>query len=551
MLSIYCGMSDTVFRRKAYEDLKQWKARSKGSTAMLVEGARRVGKSTLVRGFAEKEYASCIIIDFSEPSEDVRKVFDCIDDLDTFFRDLQVLYKTDLIRRESVIVFDEVQMFPRARQSIKHLVKDGRYDYIEAGSFVSILKNVKDIVLPSEEERMRLHPLDFEEYLWAKGNATFGLLRECYERREKVGDAAHGQMMKLYREYIAVGGMPQAVSKIVEGGSYREVDGVKRKILEVWLDDLRKIDPKGKMEQMLMAIPSQLSGGSYRYRVSSAIRNGRQDRDGDLIHDLEDSQIIRLCRHVNDPKAGLELTVDLDRYKVFMEDTGLFVTLCFYDKEFSENEIYGKLVSGRLSADLRYVYENAVAQALTAMGLKLYYHTFMKSDGKHRYEVDFITSAGDRVRLIEVKSSRVSDHRSLDVFMSKKGLKLETPVVVSPNNLELRGGILYLPVYMMQFLDSRKRYLVEADSAWTADFNEKDWFQADGGFFLYVTESMHGKKDPKVTVTRINRKGGVETMDVSVEADDAGNVKISSPERRSCTVRISEASGRCGPGGHA
>ncbi len=533
-------MSETAFRRKAYETLKQWKARSNGSSAMLVEGARRVGKSTLVREFAEKEYASCIIIDFTVATEDEKRLFDSLDDLDTFFRDMQVKFKTDLVRRESVIVFDEVQLFPRARQSVKHLVKDGRFDYIETGSLVSIKRNVKDIVIPSEEERMKLHPLDFEEFLWASGNNTFGLLQEYYERKGKIEDAVHHRMMKLYREYITVGGMPQAVSKYVEGGSYREIDEVKRSILNIYLDDFRKIEPGGKIGQLFKAIPSQLSSESYRYRVSSSIQDGRRDRDGDLIYDLEDSQTIQICRHVNDPKVGLELTVDLDCYKVYLEDTGLFVTLCFYDKEFSENEIYDKLVSGRLSANLGYVYENAVAQALTAMGLKLYYHTFLKDDGKHRYEVDFITTVGDRVRPIEVKSSRVSDHRSLDVFISKKGLKLETPVVVSPSNLEMRDGILYLPVYMMQFLDSRRRYTVETDTAWTADFTEKDWYQADGEFFLYVTASTHGKKDPKVSVTRRNRKGGVETMDVAVETNDWGNVKITSPERRRCTVRISE-----------
>ncbi len=533
-------MSEAVFRRKAYETLKQWKARSKGSSAMLVEGARRVGKSTLVREFAEKEYASCIIIDFTVATEDVKRLFDSLDDLDTFFRDMQVKFKTDLVRRESVIVFDEVQLFPRARQSVKHLVKDGRFDYIETGSLVSIKRNVKDIVIPSEEERMKLHPLDFEEFLWASGNNTFGLLQDYYERKEKIEDAVHHRMMKLYREYIAVGGMPQAVSKFVEGGSYKDIDEVKRSILNIYLDDFRKIESGGKIDQLFKAIPSQLSSESYRYRVSSSIQDGRRDRDGDLIYDLEDSQTIQICRHVNDPKVGLELTMDLDCYKVYLEDTGLFVTLCFYDKEFSENGIYDKLVSGRLSANLGYVYENAVAQALTAMGLKLYYHTFLKDDGKHRYEVDFITTVGDRVRPIEVKSSRVSDHRSLDVFISKKGLKLETPVVVSPNNLELRDGILYLPVYMMQFLDSRRRYLVETDTAWTGGFDEDDWAPVEGGYILYVKAKDHGKKDPKVSVTRRNRKGGIETMDVAVETDDRGNVKITSPERRSCTVRISE-----------
>ena len=449
-------MGETVFRRKAYEVLKEWKNRSNGSTAMLVEGARRVGKTSLVTEFAKNEYSSCIIIDFYKASTEVKNLFDDLSDLDGLFRGLQLYYHKTLKERNSVIVFDEVQLFPRARGAIKALVKDGKYDYIETGSLVSIKKNVKDILIPSEEEKMKLHPLDFEEFLWAKGNNTFRLLHYYYEKKTKIADAVHHQMMKLYREYLCVGGMPQAVMKYLNGGNYREIDKEKREIIQLYLDDFRKMDSSGKLGQLYLNIPSRLSGEATRYRLNDALPNGRLNRERTSFYNLEDSQTVQICRHVNNPKVGLSATIDEDFFKMFAEDTGLFVTLCFYDKEFSENIIYSKLVSDRLSANLGYVYENAVAQALTAMGFKLYYHTFKKEDDvKHSYEIDFITTVGEKVRPIESKSSNATEHKSLDVFISRKGLKLDTPIVISPKNLSYENGILYLPVYMTQFLDGK------------------------------------------------------------------------------------------------
>lgn len=534
-------MTGTVLRRKAYGVLKEWKERSKGSTAILVEGARRVGKTRLVTEFAKGEYGSFIIVDFFKAGNDVKKLFDDLSDLDNLFRGLQLHYDKKLKERDSVIIFDEVQRFPRAREAIKALVQDGRYDYIETGSLISIKKNVKDILIPSEEEKMKLHPLDFEEFLWAKGIDTFGLLYPYYEKRTKIDDNVHHHMMSLFREYLAVGGMPQAVLKYVEGGSYQDVDKVKREIIQLYLDDFRKMDPSGKLERLYLAIPSELSSQSTRYKITETIPNGRMKRERGSFYDLEDSQTVQICRHVNDPKVGLTTTVDEDFFKMFAEDTGLFVTLCFYDKRFSENEIYSKLVSGRLSANLGYVYENATAQALTAIGFRLYYHTFKKDgDEKHSYEIDFITTVGDKVRPIECKSSRATSHKSFDVFISSKGLKLETPIVISPKNLSYADGILYLPAYMIQFLDGKDYDTGNVDDSYIMDFSRDDWIPVDDGYILYIRGRDHRKKEPVVSVTACVNNELFENIGTTNEIDSHRNIKITHDKRVDCSVRVSE-----------
>ncbi len=406
---------------------------------------------------------------------------------------------------------------------------------------ISIKKNVKDIIIPSEEEKLKLHPLDFEEFLWAKGINTFRLLYPYFSGRVKVDDVTHHHMMSLYREYLAVGGMPQAVLKDVEGGSYQEIDRVKRDIIQLYLDDFRKMDPSGKLERLYLAIPSELSSQSTRYRISETVPNGRLKRERMSFYNLEDSQTVQICRHVNDPKVGLTATMDEDFFKMFAEDTGLFVTLCFFDKEFSENEIYRRLVSGRLSANLGYVYENAVAQALTALGLKLFYHTFTKEgDGKHRYEIDFITAVGDRVRPIESKSSNAGSHRSLDIFMSGKGLRLETPIVVSPKNLGYRDGILYLPIYMMQFLDGKDYGSDGMDDSYVADFDRDDWIPVGDGFILYIRARDHRVKHPSVSVAIRRKDGSMEEIDARIEEDGQNNISIIHDRRIDCKVRVSE-----------
>ncbi len=538
-------MADGVFRRKAYDALKEWKERSKGSTAVLVEGARRVGKTTLVQEFAEKEYHSHIIVDFYKANKNVKKLFDDLSNLDDLFRGLQLYYNTELKERDSVIVFDEVQLFPRAREAIKALVQDGRYDYIETGSLISIKKNVKKIVVPSEEEKIKLHPLDFEEYLWAKGINTFRLLYNYYRKRTRVDDNVHSHMMRLFREYLAVGGMPQAVMKMLEGGSYQDIDKVKREIIQLYLDDFRKLDPSGKLGRLYLAIPSELSSQSTRYRITETVPNSRLKRERKSFFDLEDSQTVQICRHVNDPKVGLTTTIDEDFFKMFAEDTGLFVTLCFYDKQFSENIIYTKLISGRLSANLGYVYENAVAQALIAIGLNLYYHTFKKKDDeKHYYEVDFITTVGEKLRPIECKSSNIDDHKSFDEFISKKGLKLDTPVIITPKNLNYSDKILYLPIYMTQFLDGKDYGSGDMDDSFFADYETDDWIPVDDGYILYVKGKEHGKKNPVVDVFHKGSGGKKESFGADIEVDSHHNVKIASGERIRCTVRIAEKDAR-------
>ena len=534
-------MVDGVFRRKAYDALKEWKERSKGSTAVLVEGARRVGKTTLVQEFAEKEYRSHIIVDFYKANNDVKRLFDDLSNLDELLRGLQLYYDVELKERDSVIVFDEVQLFPRAREAIKALVQDGRYDYIETGSLISIKKNVKDIVIPSEEEKIKLHPLDFEEYLWAKGKTTFRLLYDYYKNRTKVDDNVHRHMMKLFREYLAVGGMPQAVMKMLEGGSFQDIDKVKRGIIQLYLDDFRKMDPSGKLGRLYLAIPSELSSQSTRYRITETVPNGRLKRERKSFFELEDSQTVQICRHVNDPKIGLTTTIDEDFFKMFAEDTGLFVTLCFYDKQFSENIIYTKLISDRLSANLGYVYENAVAQALTAMGLNLYYHTFKKEDDKKHYcEIDFITTVGEKVRPIECKSSNIDGHKSFDEFISKKGLKLDTPVIINPKNLKYSDGILYLPIYMTQFLDGKDYGSEDVDDSFFADYDVDDWIPVGDGYILYVKGKEHGKKNPAVDVFIKSNSGKKESFGADIEVDSHRNVKIEFSEKIKCTVRIAE-----------
>lgn len=432
-----------VFERKAYGTLKEWKKRSKGSTAILVEGARRVGKSTLVEEFARREYSAYVLIDFSEENRDVNALFEDLSDIDRLLRGLQLQTGVELKERDAVIIFDEVQRFPRARESIRALVKDGRYDYIETGSLISIRKNVKDIRIPSEEERMKLHPLDFEEFLWANGNHTFRLLEQDLDSRKPLPDSLHRRMMMLYNEYMAVGGMPQAVEAFVNGASYQEIDRIKRNILDLYMEDFHKIDSTGSLGLYFSSIPSELSRQSNRFRIKGKSMRGEMKR----ISEMVESQTVQRSMHANDPRIGLPMTLEPEMFKMFLEDTGLFITLCFRDREFSDNSIYAALIGGKLPANLGYVYENAIAQGLTAAGYGLFYHTFPK-DSKHNYEIDFVIPSGKRVCPIEVKSSSISSHVSLDEFMRKHRTDIKRGIVISTKNLKEENGIVYLPIYM-------------------------------------------------------------------------------------------------------
>lgn len=446
-------METKVFRRKLYDKMLQWKAERGGSTALLIKGARRVGKSTLAETFAKNEYDSYMFIDFTEVSQDIRDLFNDISDLDSLFLQLQFKFHTRLYPKKSVIVFDEVQNFPMARQAIRKLVNDGRYDYIETGSLMSIRKNVQNIRIPSEETRMTLYPMDYEEFRWALGDeVTIPLLNDAFEMRKGLGDAVTRQLLRDFRLYMLVGGMPQAVSKYIETNDLGAVDAIKREILELYADDFRKIDPTGKATKMFYAIPGQLNSNATRYQLSSVVEQGKKDRVEEIIQDMEDSQVVMIAHHSNDPNVGLPLHEDSDRYKMYLNDTGLFITLAFRDKDITENVIYQKLLNDKLSADLGYVYENVVAQMLKASGNELFYHTWPTESGKHNYEIDFLLSRGSKVCPIEVKSSGYKTHASLDAFMKKYPERTAQGYLLYTKDMRKDSQILLTPVFMTMFL---------------------------------------------------------------------------------------------------
>lgn len=442
---------ERIFKRKLYDRLLEWKRVQNGKTAILVEGARRVGKSTLVELFAKNEYESYILIDFNEASDDVKSLFNNLMNKDFIFLQLQALYNVVLKERKSVIIFDEVQNCPLARQAIKYLVKDGRYDYIETGSLISIKKNIKSITLPSEEERITLYPMDYEEFRWALGDdATVPLLSTFYEKRLPLGKA-HRYKMRDFRLYMLIGGMPQAVDAYIETNNFSMVDMAKRGIIKIYQDDFQKLDPTGRLETLFMEIPSQLSQASNRYKPYAVLGDIDENKLMELMKNLEDSKTTLFSYHSNDPNVGMSLTKDISKYKIFCADTGLFVTLAFWDKDHTENVIYQKLLNDKLSTNLGYVYENIIAQMLAFSGNKLFYYTWPK-DATHNYEIDFLLSRGAKLHPIEVKSSGYNSHASLDAFCEKFSHIIERRYLIYTNDLKKEKDTLLLPVYMTPFL---------------------------------------------------------------------------------------------------
>lgn len=440
-----------IFKRKIYDRLLEWKQRRNGKTALLIEGARRIGKSTVVTEFAKKEYDSYMLIDFSTASREVVSLFDNIMDLDFLFFRLQAIYNVILQERRSLIIFDEVQFCPRARQAIKTLVADGRYDYVETGSLISIKKNTKDILIPSEETRILMYPMDYEEFRWATGDtATVPLLRQMLEKHIPLG-SAHREAMRRLRLYMLVGGMPQAVSEYIASNNMSAVDEVKRDIIKLYQDDFRKIDPSGKVGNLFMQIPAQLSSGSGRYKPSQVLGETSTEKKTELLGDLVDSKTVNIAFHANDPNIGMPLTEDITRFKIYCGDTGIFTTLAFWDKDVTENIIYQKLLSDKLNANMGYVFENLVAQILTASGNKLFYYTWQK-DSKRNYEVDFILSKAAKICPIEVKSSGYNTHPSLNAFCEKYSDRVGARYLVYTKDLRKDGATTLLPVYMVPLL---------------------------------------------------------------------------------------------------
>lgn len=443
-----------IFKRKLYSEMLHWKHSNNGASALLIKGARRVGKSTLAKEFAKNEYESCIIIDFAKCNAEVRHLFDDISDLDFIFMRLQMLYKVSLKPRASVIIFDEVQKCPNARQAIKYLVEDGKYDYIETGSLLSIKQNVAGIIIPSEEDELVLNPLDYEEFRWALGDiVSIPFLQQFFDKHKSIGDEATRNMMRDFRLYMVVGGMPQAVKCYIETKNMGQVDKVKRRIISLYEKDFMKIDPSGMASKLFMAIPSELTRNTSRYTVNGPTAGeGRHDRLMETIFDMQDSMVVNMAYHANDPNVGLALHKDPNRYKMFMADTGLFITLAFWDKDYTENVIYDKLLSDKLSADLGYVYENVVAQILKSTGHELYYYTWQSTTSNHLYEVDFILTNGAKIEPIEVKSSGYKTHKSLDVFCEKFSSRINRRYLIYTKDLRKEESIIYLPVFMTLFL---------------------------------------------------------------------------------------------------
>ena len=442
-----------IFKRKIYDELLQWKQTDEGRTAVLIQGARRVGKSTVAEEFAKSEYDTYVLVDFAACSPEIRNLFNDVSDLDRIFMRLQLEYGIELKERKSVIIFDEVQLAPKARQAIKYLVKDGRYDYIETGSLISIRKNVKDILIPSEEVKLHMYPMDYEEFKWALGDTvTINLLQGCFHNRTSLGDATNRKLMRDFRLYMLVGGMPQAVASYLDTNNLEKVDSVKRSIITLYEDDFNKIDPAGIASRMFHQIPAQLTSNANRYLAWSATDGTRHSELEEIISEIKESMVVNMAYHVNDPSAGMALHQNLDKYKMFASDTGLFVTLAFWDKKFTDNTIYHKLLSDKLSADLGYVYENVIAQMLKAAGHELYYYTFPTDSGKHNYEVDFLIADVDKVSPIEVKSSGYKAHASLDAFSRKFSDRIKNKYMIYTKDLRKEGDVLYLPAYMTMFL---------------------------------------------------------------------------------------------------
>ena len=439
------------FKRKAYSKLLDWKKNYSDKYAVLLEGARRVGKSTIAETFARNEYKSYIMIDFSKTTDNILKCFDDIGNMNMFFLRLQAETGVTLYEHESLIIFDEVQLFPKARQAIKHLVFDGRYHYLETGSLNSIKKNVKDILIPSEEMKIQVYPMDYEEFCEATGN-NYDLLRQINDMGAAIGQSTNRKLMRDLRLYMAVGGMPQAIEAYVEGKNFSEIDQVKRQIISLYEEDFKKIDSSGRISALYHSIPAQLAKDSRKYRISTAIGKRTTLKTEELLYELIDSKTILPCFNSTDPRVSLADTKDFDSYKLYLSDTGLFVTLMFIDRPVTENDIYAKLLSDKLPSNLGYLYENLTAQMIVASGRELYYHTWGKKDSTHYYEVDFLISEGSKINAFEIKSSGTGKHESITEFSRKFSKNVKNIYLMSQKDIGKEENLQLKPFYLMPFL---------------------------------------------------------------------------------------------------
>lgn len=441
-----------MFKRKAFEKLKYWKEKKAPKYAVLLEGARRVGKSTIAEEFAKQEYKSYIKIDFANVRKEILDVFEDIAEPDIFFLRLQTATGITLHKRESVIIFDEIQLMPKVRQAIKYLVADGRYDYIETGSLISIKKNVKDIVIPSEEIKIQVYPMDYEEFMWATGNETYQVLKELYKRGKAVGNSLNRKLMRDFRVYMAVGGMPQAVAAYVEGKNFTEIDEVKREIINLYKDDFFKIDGTGLIGRMYESVPTQLATDKRSYVISAATGKKKVDKDIERLYNMLDSKTVLPCYNVLNPSVTLSQTMDNQTFKLYLADTGLFTTMIFSSSGETDENIYTKLLSDSLPADLGYLYENAVAQVINAAGRPLYYHTWRKDNVTRYFEIDFLVASKTKIVPIEVKSSGLGMHKSITEFQRKYSKNTAEPILLSQKDVGQVEMLKLYPIYMLPYI---------------------------------------------------------------------------------------------------
>ena len=455
--TILGGSDIVVLRRKIYDRLVSWKQNSRGSSALLIDGARRVGKSYIAEQFASTEYRTHITIDFGSAPKDVLDLFvyDSAD-LDLFFAKLAAFYSTTLYKRESLIIFDEVQQYPRARQLIKYLVADGRYDYLETGSLIRLKKNVQDIIIPSEEEHVEMFPMDFEEFLWAMGDeATAPLIRHCFNERKPLGQPLHRKIMNDFRQYLLVGGMPQAVLAYLDGKNFEAADEAKRRILRLYRDDVSKFAEgyEDKVFAIFDGIPGQLSKKEKKYTLSSLDKNARFRTFEDSFIWLSEAMVVNTCFNATDPNVGLALSADHTKQKCYMADTGLLVTLTFMDKSYTDNDLYRAILFDKMDINEGMLMENMVGQTLRSNGHKLYFYS--RSDSEHRenhMEIDFLITEGKKIAPIEVKSGNYRSHSSLDKFRTKFSSKVGQSYILYTKDVVTKDNILHLPLYMAMCL---------------------------------------------------------------------------------------------------
>ncbi len=449
-----------VFRRKVYDKLLEWKELSAGTSAVLLEGARRIGKSTVVEEFAKREYDDYMILDFAKEKKEIRNNFlENMDDLDTFFRNLFLLKGRSLKGKRCVFIFDEVQLFPIARQAIKYLVADGRYEYIETGSIISIRKNVQDILIPSEEYRIKMYPMDFEEYLWAlEDNITYDVMKRAFEKRKPLGDVIHRKVMKTFRTYMVVGGMPQAVEAYVAGKNFAQIDFVKRNILKLYEEDLAKYDKENreKASVVFKTIPEQLENKNSHFKFSLIDKNARYQNYVDAVSFVAESMIGNECINVTKPEVALALFADRSNFKLYMGDTGLLVSQIMKNRDNSDEDLYKALIIDDLGINQGMILENMVAQMLRASGHELYFHEYLykpeENEKEKKYEIDFMTVKKKKICPIEVKSSGYKSHKSFDYLVKKYQLKMEDRYIIYTKDLRYEDGITYIPVYMAMFI---------------------------------------------------------------------------------------------------